>query len=139
MTEAGSDRDCPSEPCGQNRCEFVCLHSERILQLLLFGPLLCRTDMNSGVMKCQHLCAAVEATQLDPEVSTKVLSRLFCERQHISSLEHKDSLSLQPVSSCCDRTIQTQHKTRTPHFTTSALPVDVCCARDVLLRDGRRM
>lgn len=30
-----SVRDCPPEPCGQNRCEFICLHSEQNLQLFL--------------------------------------------------------------------------------------------------------
>lgn len=70
-----------------------------------------------------RIWTAVEASQLDPEVSTKVLLRLFCERQHISSLDHKVSgLLLLPYSSCCDRTVQTRHKTRTPHISQPEQP-----------------
>lgn len=126
-----SVRDCPSEPCGQNQCECVCLHSEQNLQLLLCliqNRAAVRTSALSDGYElwCHETPTSVVTTgswSLDKgsvEAVLRAAAYFFTRSQSLGLVV--DLLSLQPVSSCCDRTVQTRHKTRTPHISQAEQP-----------------
>lgn len=150
-----SVRNCPSEPCGQNRCEFVCLHSEQNLQLflrLIQNRAAVRTaTLSDGYELWCHetptsVCSCWGDTTGSWILNKGSIGAVLRAAAHFLTRSQSlrlviDLLSLQPVSSCGDRTIQTRHKTRTPHISqpegadsAEGNNTSVCCTRDVLLR-----